>query len=186
MAQSRWGHTATLLSDATVLVVGGTGPAFDGNYTVRAEVYNPQSNRWRNVDSMATPRGFHLAALLPGGSVLVTGGLTLPHNERNVTPAAEFFQPATTRWTPTESMSVARGAGPYGGCLLQDGRFLAAGGRTVTAEIYDPGLGTWSMTGSMAVSRSSHTVTVLANGNVLVAGGENFIGVIQTAEVYTP
>jgi hypothetical protein len=42
------------------------------------------------------------------------------------------------------------------------------------------------MTGSMAVSRSSHTVTVLANGNVLVAGGENFIGVIQTAEVYTP
>jgi hypothetical protein len=42
------------------------------------------------------------------------------------------------------------------------------------------------MTGSMAVSRSSHTVTVLANGNVLVTGGENFNGVIQTAEVYLP
>ena len=186
MAQARWGHSATALLDGTVLVAGGTGPAFDGNYTVRAEIYNPQSNRWRNVDSMTTPRGFHLATLLPDGSVLVAGGLTLPHNERNVTSAAELFQPVTRRWTPTENMSVARGAGPYGGSLLQDGRFLAAGGRTMTAEIYDPGSGTWSMTGSMAVSRSSHTVTLLANGTVLVAGGENFNGVIQTAEVYTP
>jgi hypothetical protein len=42
------------------------------------------------------------------------------------------------------------------------------------------------MTGSMSVSRSSHTVTLLANGSVLVAGGEHFNGVIQTAEVYTP
>jgi N-acetylneuraminic acid mutarotase len=58
--------------------------------------------------------------------------------------------------------------------------------QSMTAEIYDPGSGTWSMTGSMAVSRSSHTVTLLANGNVLGAGGENFNGVIQIAEVYLP
>jgi N-acetylneuraminic acid mutarotase len=186
MAQSRWGHTATLLLDGTVLVAGGTGPAFDGNYTVRAEVYDPKSDRWRNVDSMTTPRGFQVAALLPDGSVLVAGGLTLPHNERNVSAAAEVFQPAIKKWAPTDSMSVARGAGPYGASLLQDGRVLVAGGRTMTAEIYDPGSGTWSMTGSMAVSRSSHTVTVLANGTVLVAGGENFNGVIQTTEVYMP
>jgi N-acetylneuraminic acid mutarotase len=56
----------------------------------------------------------------------------------------------------------------------------------MTAEIYHPGSGTWSMTGSMAASPSSHTVTVLANGTVLVAGGENLNGVIQTAEVYLP
>ncbi|PYS67366.1 MAG: hypothetical protein DMF69_23280 [Acidobacteria bacterium] len=154
MAQSRWGHTATLLLDGTVLVAGGTGPAFDGNYTVRAEVYDPESDRWRNVDSMTTARGFHVAALLPDGSVLVAGGLTLPHNERNVTAAAELFQPATRRWARSDTMSVARGAGPYGAGLLQDGRFLVAGGRTTTAEIYNPGSGTWSMTGSMAVSRT--------------------------------
>ena len=56
----------------------------------------------------------------------------------------------------------------------------------MTAEIYDLSSGTWSMTGSMSVSRSSHTVTTLVNGTVLVAGGENFNGIIPTAEVYTP
>jgi hypothetical protein len=69
--------------------------------------------------------------------------------------------------------------------LLQDGRFLVAGGRTVTAEIYDPSSGTWSMTGSMAVSRSSHNVTVLANATVLVAGVRTSMGYPNT-EVYTP
>ena len=113
MAQARWGHTATLLSDGTVLIAGGTGPAFDGMYTLRAEIYSPESDRWRNVDSMTTPRGFHVAALLSSGRVLVAGGLTLPHNERNVSAAAELFQPSTKRWTPTDSMAVARGAGPY-------------------------------------------------------------------------
>jgi N-acetylneuraminic acid mutarotase len=186
MAQARYGHTATRMADGTVLIAGGTGPRGDGVYTVRAEIYDPQSGVWRNVDSMATPRGFHTAALLADGSVLVAGGLTSPANDRNVTAAAELFQPGTGRWISAGNMSVARGAGPYGATLLLDGRFLLAGGRTNTAELYDPGVGAWSLTGSMAVSRSSHTVTLLSNGSVLVAGGENFSGFISTAEVYVP
>jgi hypothetical protein len=70
--------------------------------------------------------------------------------------------------------------------LLSDGRFFIAGGRTDTAELYSSTTGTWELLGNMAVSRSFHTVTLLANGTVLVSGGENANGFIATAEVYTP
>jgi N-acetylneuraminic acid mutarotase len=179
MAQARWGHTATVLSDGSVLVAGGTGPALDGTYTVRAEIYHPGSNRWRSVDPMATARGFHIASRLADGSVLVAGGLTHPHHTVNVTGASEFFDPATERWKPTGNLSVARGAGPHGAALLLDGRFLVAGGRTFTAEIYNPATAQWQFTGSMSISRSSHTLTLLGNGDVLAVGGENINGIIS-------
>jgi hypothetical protein len=38
---SQVGSYATLLLDGTVLVAGGTGPAFDGNYTVRGRGLQP-------------------------------------------------------------------------------------------------------------------------------------------------
>jgi len=183
-AQARWGHTATVLGDGSVLVAGGTGPALDGTYTVRAEIYHPGSNRWRSVDPMATARGFHIASRLADGSVLVAGGLTHPHHTVNVTGASEFFDPATERWKPTGNLSVARGAGPHGAALLLDGRFLVAGGRTFTAEIYNPATAQWQFTGSMSISRSSHTLTLLGNGDVLAVGGENINGIISTVELF--
>ena len=50
------------------------------------------------------------------------------------------------------------------------------------AELYDPATGMWTLTGSMAKRRSSHTATLLSNGQVLVAGGTKF----GMAELYDP
>ena len=45
----------------------------------------------------------------------------------------------------------------------------------------------WIPTGSMGAARYVHTATLLANGKVLVAGGENFItGYLGSAELYDP
>lgn len=186
MSRARYGQTATLMPDGTVVIAGGAGPRGDLVYTVRAEVFNPYSGLWKNIDSLLTPRGFHTTVLLNSGNVLVVGGLTLPANSPNRTTEAEILQTSSRTWISTGSMAVPRSAGAYGGVLLTDGRFFVAGGRTDTAEVYSPNTGTWTLLSTMAVSRSFHTVTLLGNGSILVSGGENANGFIATAEVYSP
>src|SRR4029079_3485725 len=44
--------------------------------------------------------------------------------------------------------------------------------------------GTWTPTGSLGTLRSSHRATLLANGKVLVAGGNS--GALASAELYDP
>jgi N-acetylneuraminic acid mutarotase len=59
---------------------------------------------------------------------------------------------------------------------------------TSQAPLGHPG---WSATGSMSVARSDHTATLLADGTVLVAGGDNgeccnSSNSLATAEIYDP
>lgn len=46
--------------------------------------------------------------------------------------------------------------------------------------------GTWSTTGTLNIPRTGHTATLLANGQVLVVGGQNSAGTLITAELYNP
>jgi Galactose oxidase, central domain/Kelch motif len=60
---------------------------------------------------------------------------------------------------------------------------------TALAELYDPATGTFSATGSMAHARFNHTATLLPNGKVLIAGGEQGYTDVQplsSAELYDP
>jgi N-acetylneuraminic acid mutarotase len=44
----------------------------------------------------------------------------------------------------------------------------------------------WAPTGSLSSARTSHTATLLSNGEVLVAGGGNSTGALTGAELYNP
>lgn len=58
-----------------------------------------------------------------------------------------------------------------------------------SAELYDPSTGTFALTGSLNTARSSQTATVLGNGDVLLAGGQNDGangGYLASAELYNP
>ena len=89
--------------------------------------------------------------------------------------------------------------------LLVTGKVLVGGGATFVparpypieetnglACLFDPSTLTWTTTGSMSTSRFGESMTVLFNGQVLVAGGETFDKqskhIVQTtsAELYTP
>ena len=61
-----------------------------------------------------------------------------------------------------------------------------------SAELWDLSTHTWTSTGSMRDSRSVYSVTVLPNGQVLVAGGSQItkhssgVVTLSSAELYTP
>ncbi len=63
---------------------------------------------------------------------------------------------------------------------------MATAAILASAELYDPASGTWTATGSLATARYRHTATLLPNGKVLVAGGDDNSAVdLASAELYT-
>jgi len=73
--------------------------------------------------------------------------------------------------------------------LIVGGQDSTAGVNLNSAELYDPATGTFNVTGSMAATRLGHTATLLANGKVLMAGGDDVATCCPTtpsAEVFDP
>src|SRR5436853_6965299 len=66
-------HTATLLNNGQVLIVGGvTNYSFSA--TASAELYDPTRGTFSPTGNMTAPRATHTATLLPDGRVLIAGG----------------------------------------------------------------------------------------------------------------
>ena len=138
------------------------------------------------MGALTSPRYGHSAVLLPGGKVLVAGGLTT--GGAPIT-GAELFDPATGRWTATGPLAAARAF--HSATLLPSGQVLAVGGSgagstaLASAERYDAVTGTWSPAGALAAARASHSATLLRSGKVLVAGGWG-PAPLTSAEWYDP
>ena len=94
LAQPRVLHTATLLQDGRVLVIGGDGP--DGQLA-SAEVWDPTTERFRSAGSLAAPRTGHTATPLADGRVLVLGGSTSSDDglTTSFVTVAELWDPST-------------------------------------------------------------------------------------------
>jgi len=189
------GHTATLLADGRLLVVGGV-KASGG--TAAADVFDPATSTWASAAPMGTLRASHAATLLADGRVLVTGGSTVSTGAAQGyvnNASAEIYDPVANTWTATPPMSVARAH--HTATLLPDGKVLVVGGENALylvepgAEIYDPASNTWSAPRAQPVSpRSQHSATLLASGRVLIAGGFDIVNGVLTpsagAELYDP
>ena len=184
MAVARLRHTATLLQNGKVLIVGGV-PLNSSNPTSTAEVYDPATGSFGVTGSMSTAREEHTATLLANGKVLIVGGESPVTGSIDLQAAAtaEVYDPLTGLFAATGSMTEARNS--HTATLLPSGKVLIAGGGddNSTAELYDPTTNSFSITGGMQVGRSGHSATLLASGGVLVVGGGSFAP-IATAELY--
>lgn len=91
-------------------------------------------------------------------------------------------------FTLTGSMNVPREGHKL--ILLDNGQVLAVlGDRTGanTAELYNPETGTWAFTGTPVSFHEFGSATLLANGEVLLAGGDDFQAPFTAvAELYNP
>jgi N-acetylneuraminic acid mutarotase len=183
MNQARWLHTATLLPNGKVLVVGGIGDSA----LASAELYDPATNIWGSATSLPEPRFLQTATLLPSGRILVLGGETgdVVHAD------AALYDPGTGTWSIAPSLPAPRYL--HTATLLPGGTVLVVGGTpsdpnspTSSAGLYSPATGTWSDVASLTMPRSRHTATLLPNGKVLVVGGDSGGQVLASGEIYDP
>lgn len=184
---ARDSHGLVALADGRILAVGGNGLVSGSTQVLAsAEIYDPVAGTWTLLSPMNAARVSPGIATLADGRVLIVGGDTTGK-------AAEIFDPLTNTFTAAAASLHGRIA--PGVAVLADGRVLLAGGYPTgqpsqndpSSELWDPATGAWTLTGTMRGLRSDYTLTTLANGKVLAAGGfAGGVTFIAKAELYDP
>jgi hypothetical protein len=202
MDESVSGESATLISgckcarDGQVLIVDGViGVTSNGNQfeigNPGASLYDPKSRTFSGVTSPTDSRIFHSATLLPGGKVLVAGGLEgtiyigpagiTGYATNNILASAEIYDPVSSGFSCINgavnfkcNAAMVTGRGGHVAALLakgpNKGKVLLAGGLVdsgeegtpdTSAELYDPAAGTFAATTSLKIPRAFANAVVL-------------------------
>jgi hypothetical protein len=191
MTATRSGHTATLLRDGTVLIVGGMGWSDISGYSFyTAELYDPVTDSFSLLSGTTSQmRWLHTATLLNDERVLMVTGISYGAD------SAEVYDPSTDTFGPLSSLVCPRGMNTA--TLLNSGQILITGGYCAclnpisgmyegwyaSVEIYDPATNTFSRINDMNVWRVWHAATLLKTGEVLITGGWNSVA---PADLYDP
>ena len=185
MVAPRRDHTATLLDNGKVLVIGWM--------TSAAEIYDPSTGEFVSAGSTQVLHGSGATATcLKDGRVLIVGG--------NVTEdQSEIYDPGTNTFQLTGALQSPRFS--HSASLLKDGRVLIAGGQYLvtggsqsisTCEVFDPQTNSFLTTGMLLHDRATHGAAVLPDGRVLVLGGlytttsPGYAAPLASAEIYDP
>lgn len=198
--------TTTLRTDA--LVVGGVDQ-FNGPMA-SAETFNANTDTFSCVggvnsagacnDVLSQPRFAASIAPLPGGQVLIAGGNGIGILCLN---SAQVFNPTTGAFAAIGGMTDAH-CFAHTTTVLANGEVLITGGEDQTgnlvnaADLYNPATGAFGCSGlgginsttgycqsTLTDARFLDTATLLADGRVLIAGG-NDGNIVNTAEIFDP
>src|SRR5437867_3606853 len=174
MTTARAGHTATLLLNGKVLIVGGDKAG-------TAELYDPAIGTFTPTGNGTTGHGGGVswgepstAALLPDGRVLIANG-----------NKSEVYDPATGGFTVTGNM-VTNQSG-FTATLLTTGKVLITGGTNgetdccaiaADPELYDPSTGTFGLAGPYA----EMSVKVFPDGYSAGTSGLTYVATTPLAD----
>ncbi len=135
------------------------------------------------------------AAALPGGQVLIAGGL----DGNTFLQSAELFDPSTDTFTALAASGSSELQTAREGAVaapLPNGQVLIAGGANSggilqSAERFDPSTNTFtalapSGSSELQTAREGAVAAPLANGEVLIAGGFDGNSYLQSAELFDP
>lgn len=203
MTTPRRRHTALAIIAERVLIVGGydqaDAPLASAEwFDVATSTFSPATPA-----TPGTPRADHGAARSYTGSAraFLAGGtgadeqvLASAENFKQAddSAAGQFVFTPTPMATPRRYHTVTNLTVPATTLPDSDYRILIAGGTNNqgaaldTAELFDPLAETFTPVGNMGVPRKNHTATLLPNGWVLIAGGEDDNGHLNSAEIYDP
>ena len=168
-------------ANGLIYVMGG----HRGRASSMCEEYNPATDAWTLLPSMAESRYLACAAAYDG-CIYVFGGV---FNGDGQTPTqqsdgcdlgmCEKYDPSTMKWSSICSLRSAR----YGSCAVTlDNRIFVVGGNShgvtfivasgATCEVYDPLLDAFSPIRSMRTPRYGPCAAA-AQGNIFVFGGNH-------------
>jgi hypothetical protein len=176
----RRGHTATLLEDGKVLIVGGDN---QNGMVGQAELLDPVSQTSSLAATSIVARTDHTATRLADARVLVIGG----RGQNGSLTSTEIYDPMTATFTAGPSLTAPRSG--HTSTVLSDGKILIAGGDVSgSAEIYDPATRSFSpIAANMIAARKFHSAILTSFGQVLIVGGVDAQNtVLNTAEVFDP
>lgn len=192
----RFAHAATLL-DGPECQVNSGAPSYCGWVLVTGGRGQTGAETAEGSDSRCP--GCPVYACLPGLTCQTAAPAELYDPETGVwsrttpLPDARFFHTATLLDGP-DCRNAARPA--YCGRVLVTGGALGGVGEArASTFLYDPATGAWESQPPMSTARISHTATLLANGDVLVAGGATDTDEVnvatdlvplQSTEIYRP
>jgi hypothetical protein len=210
MKHARFGHTATLLDDGTVLITGGYSggegyPNLDGSsnsnqrapITATAEIYDPVSDTFTKELRMQVPRAGHTASRIANtssnlaGSVLIAGGIT----NKGVTDTAELYTPGAG-FSSVGKMQTPRFL--HAASSISTGAILIVGGTNnlgtslASAERFDPGTSKFvQITATMNSARRGFSagadIPIEFSGVVILPGGLDSSGTpLSAADMYFP
>jgi hypothetical protein len=197
-------HTMTRLGNelgADVLIVGGRSAAdATAQPVAQAELYRPLREAFELIDGavLGRPRWGHAAVRMPGGFVLVLGGVGVDPASpgAGVVPVSEMelYDPVQGTFAPAGTLPANAGLTDVTVTPLPDGRVLLAGGRDATGAVVDTVLiarldpidGDVDLSPSdrLSVPRAGHSAVSLCDGTILVVGGTD--DATAPAERYNP
>ncbi|WP_431100491.1 RHS repeat-associated core domain-containing protein [Roseateles noduli] len=163
---ARSGHTATLLPDGTVLVLGGTSAG--GAVTSVAERFDPVSGSFNALGAVGVlARSGHSATVLPDGRVLIAGGVDA---KGAAVREVEVYDPLTggiERASDSVTRQQHRAALlPEGGVLLWGGAD-AQGQALPRGALYDAATQRWSAVTAEVAAKAAQSLGSAAAPAVL-------------------
>lgn len=179
MSNVREFPTATQLADGRVLIVGGD---HEGSTQHLAEIFDPQTEGFTPVTTALNDqrRTMHEAHALPDGRVLVVGGEVRTDAGLEPLDTVLVFDPGTRTLALHGRLDLPRSL--VRSVLLPDGQLRLFGGQTGaeiaarSASLYAPGTGAVTALAALPAGRAWQTVSALADGRVLILGGDDAAG----------
>ena len=149
--QSRMNHGATLTNNDLVILTGGfSGAPTAGRRIAGIEIFDIAGGEFLEGTSLETPRSEHIAALLPDGRVLISGGVG---NGSMILSGSEIYDPENDSVSAGSPLIHARSSAKT--TVLEDGRIFVSGGNASadpfaprpvsSAEVFDSGTGDWAV-----------------------------------------
>jgi hypothetical protein len=193
MADDRWYPTTVTLADGRILVASGSTTCATCIADI-PQIYDPRTNQWTALPGARLDMPLYpFLHLLPDGRVLNGGSYEDPMVTR-------VLDVGSQTWTMVDDTVIEGGSA----AMYQPGRLMKAG----TASDLDRGVfpsealtyvidmnvvnPMWRATTPMAFPRGHHTLTILADGSVLVTGGERTTSgvdlsqAVYEAEMWSP